>query len=152
MLYLDYSRREGQWLPNKYGGKENIEAIEFLKRFNHVVYENYDGVQTYAEESTSWPMVSKPTYLGGLGFGYKWNMGWMNDVLSYIKVDPVFRKYHHNKLTFSFLYAFSENFVLPFSHDEVTQGKGSLVGKMPGDEWQRFANLRLLIAYMYAHP
>lgn len=152
MLYLDYSRKEGQWLPNKYGGKENIEAIEFLKRFNHVVYENYDGVQTFAEESTSWAMVSKPTYLGGLGFGYKWNMGWMNDVLSYIKVDPVFRKYHHNKLTFSFLYAFSENFILPFSHDEVTQGKGSLIGKMPGDEWQRFASLRLLIAYMYAHP
>lgn len=152
MLYLDYSRKQGEWLPNKYGGKENIEAIEFLKRFNHVVYENYDGVQTYAEESTSWPMVSKPTYLGGLGFGYKWNMGWMNDVLSYMKVDPVFRKYHHNKLTFSFLYAFSENFVLPFSHDEVTQGKGSLIGKMPGDEWQRFANLRLILAYMYAHP
>jgi 1,4-alpha-glucan branching enzyme len=152
MLYLDYSRKEGQWVANKYGGKENLEAIEFLKRLNHVVYENYDGVQTYAEESTSWPMVSKPTYLGGLGFGYKWNMGWMNDVLSYIKVNPVFRKYHHNKLTFSFLYAFSENFVLPFSHDEVTQGKGSLIGKMPGDEWQRFANLRLLLAYMYAHP
>jgi 1,4-alpha-glucan branching enzyme len=152
MLYLDYSRKDGEWVANKYGGKENLEAIAFLKRFNHVVYENYDGVQTYAEESTAWPMVSKPTYLGGLGFGYKWNMGWMNDVLSYMKVNPVFRKYHHNKLTFSFLYAFSENFVLPFSHDEVTQGKGSLIGKMPGDEWQRFANLRLLFAYMYAHP
>jgi len=152
MLYLDYSRKDGQWVANKYGGKENIDAIEFLKRFNYVVYENYDGAQTYAEESTSWPMVSKPTYLGGLGFGYKWNMGWMNDVLSYIKTDSVFRKFKHNKLTFSFLYAFSENFVLPFSHDEVTQGKGSLVGKMPGDEWQRFANLRLLTAYMYSHP
>ena len=152
MLYLDYSRKAGEWLPNKYGGKENLEAIEFIKRFNHVVYENYDGVQTYAEESTSWPMVSKPTYLGGLGFGYKWNMGWMNDVLSYMRVDPLFRKYHHGKLTFSFLYAFSENFVLPFSHDEVANGKGSLLSKLPGDNWRKFANLRLMLSYMYAHP
>ncbi|AKL98116.1 1,4-alpha-glucan branching protein GlgB [Endomicrobium proavitum] len=152
MLYLDYSRKEGEWLANKYGGKENLEAIEFIKRLNHVVYENYDGVQTYAEESTSWPMVSKPTYLGGLGFGYKWNMGWMNDVLSYMQVDPVFRKYHHGKLTFSFIYAFSENFVLPFSHDEVANGKGSLISKLPGDKWRQFANLRVLFAYMYSHP
>jgi 1,4-alpha-glucan branching enzyme len=152
MLYLDYSRKDGEWLTNKYGGKENIEAIEFLKRFNHVVYENYGDSVTIAEESTSWSLVSHPTYLGGLGFGAKWNMGWMNDTLSYFKTDPLYRSCVHNKLTFSFLYAFSENFVLPFSHDEVTQGKGSLIGKMPGDEWQRFANLRLLTGYMYAHP
>lgn len=152
MLYLDYSRKEGQWLPNKYGGKENIDAIEFLKRLNHVVYENHNDVQMIAEESTAWPMVSKPTYLGGLGFGFKWNMGWMNDTLRYFKIDPVFRKYNHTNLTFSLLYAFTEQFMLPFSHDEVTQGKGSLIGKMPGDEWQRFANLRLLIGYMFGHP
>ncbi|MCB4791618.1 MAG: 1,4-alpha-glucan branching protein GlgB [Elusimicrobia bacterium] len=152
MLYLDYSRKEGEWMPNKYGGRENIEAIEFLKRFNHVVFENYPDVQTIAEESTAWPMVSKPTYMGGLGFGMKWNMGWMNDMLKYFSVDPLFRKYHQGQITFSFLYAFAENFVLPFSHDEVCQGKGSLVGKMPGDEWQRFANLRALLGYMYGHP
>lgn len=152
MLYLDYSRRQGEWLPNKYGGNENLEAVEFLKRFNHVVYENYPAVQTYAEESTAWPLVSKPTYRGGLGFGMKWNMGWMNDTLDYFKVDPVFRRYHQNQLTFSLWYAFAENFVLPFSHDEVAQGKGSLVGKMPGDEWQRFANLRLMLGYLFAHP
>ncbi len=152
MLYLDYSRKQGEWIPNKYGGKENIDAIEFLKRLNHVIYENHNDVQTFAEESTAWPMVSKPTYLGGLGFGFKWNMGWMNDTLRYFKTDPLYRKYKQNDLTFSLLYAFTEQFVLPFSHDEVTQGKGSLIGKMPGDEWQRFANLRLLVGYMYAHP
>lgn len=152
MLYLDYSRKEGEWIPNQYGGRENIEAVEFLKRLNHAVYENYPDVQTMAEESTAWPMVSKPTYLGGLGFGMKWNMGWMNDTLTYFSQDPVYRKYFHEQLTFSLWYAFSENFLLPFSHDEVTQGKGSLVGKMPGDEWQRFANLRLMFGYMFGHP
>lgn len=152
MLYLDYSRKEGEWIPNKYGGRENLEAIQFLKRFNEVVHEEYPGVVTMAEESTSWPLVSKPTYIGGLGFDYKWNMGWMNDTLEYIQKDPVYRKYHHNKLTFSMMYAFSENFVLPFSHDEVVHLKKAMLTKMPGDDWQRFANLRLLYAYMYAHP
>ncbi len=152
MLYLDYSRKEGEWIPNRYGGRENLEAIQFLKRFNEVVHEEYPGVVTMAEESTSWPMVSKPTYIGGLGFDYKWNMGWMNDTLEYIQKDPVYRKYHHNKLTFSMMYAFSENFVLPFSHDEVVHLKKAMLTKMPGDDWQRFANLRLLYAYKYAHP
>ncbi len=151
MLYLDYGRKEGEWIPNEYGGRENIEAITFLKRLNEMIYEKYPDVQVIAEESTAWPMVSKPSYVGGLGFGIKWNMGWMHDTLKYFSVDPVFRKYHHSQLTFSLIYAFSENFVLPLSHDEVVYGKGSLIGKMPGDEWQRNANMRLLFGYMYGH-
>lgn len=152
MLYLDYSRQDGEWIPNRYGGRENIDAIEFLKRFNEVVYKEYPDVQTMAEESTAWPMVSRPIYLGGLGFGQKWNMGWMHDTLSYFAHDPVHRSYHHNELTFSIWYAFFENFVLPLSHDEVVHGKGSLMNKMPGDEWQQAANLRLLFGYMFTHP
>jgi len=152
MLYLDYGRKEGEWIPNEYGGNENIEAISFLKRFNEMVYANFPDVQTIAEESTAWPMVSRPSYVGGLGFGMKWNMGWMHDTLDYFCDDPVFRKYHHNQLTFSIWYAFSENFVLPLSHDEVVHGKGSLYGKMSGDEWQKYANLRMLFGYMYGHP
>jgi 1,4-alpha-glucan branching enzyme len=152
MLYLDYGRREGEWIPNRYGGKENIEAIAFLRRLNEEVYKNFPDVQTIAEESTAWPMVSRPTYVGGLGFGMKWDMGWMHDTLEYMSKDPIHRKYHHNKLTFRMLYAYHENFVLPLSHDEVVHGKGSLLRKMPGDDWQRFANLRLLFGYMYAQP
>jgi len=152
MLYLDYSRKEGEWIPNKYGGRENLEAIAFLRRLNEAVFENYPDVQTFAEESTAWPLVSRPTYAGGLGFGLKWDMGWMHDMLEYMSQDPYFRKYHHDKLTFRMLYAFHENFVLPLSHDEVVYGKGSLLGKMPGDDWQKFANLRLLFGYMYAQP
>jgi 1,4-alpha-glucan branching enzyme len=152
MLYLDYGRREGEWVPNQYGGKENIDAIEFLRRFNTRVYEEYPDVLTIAEESTSWPMVSRPAYLGGLGFGCKWNMGWMHDMLDYMSKDPIHRSYHHERITFSLLYAFSENFMLPFSHDEVVHLKGSMIGKMPGDDWQRFANLRLLYGYMTGHP
>ncbi len=152
MLYLDYGKREGQWIPNKYGGKENIEAIQFLRAVNERVYESFPDVMMIAEESTSWPQVSRPTYLGGLGFGLKWNMGWMHDVLDYMSQDPVFRSYHHNLITFSLVYAFSENFVLPFSHDEVVYGKGSMLRKMPGDEWQKFANLRLLYGFMFGHP
>jgi 1,4-alpha-glucan branching enzyme len=152
MLYLDYARKEGEWVPNEYGGRENIDAINFLRRFNQHVYEQHPDVMTIAEESTSWPMVSRPTYMGGLGFGYKWNMGWMNDILRYMQQDPIHRQYHHEKITFSMLYAFTENFVLPFSHDEVVHLKGSMIGKMPGDEWQRFANLRLLYGYMFGHP
>ncbi len=152
MLYLDYSREEGEWAPNKYGGRENLEAVEFLKQFNHLVHERFPGAVTMAEESTSWPMVSHPTYLGGLGFTMKWNMGWMNDTLSYFENDPVHRSHHHHALTFSMVYAFTENFILPFSHDEVVHGKGSMPEKMPGDDWQKFANLRLLYAYMYVHP
>ena len=152
MLYLDYSRQEGEWAPNEYGGREHLEAIEFIKDLNEVVHENYPGVISIAEESTSWPMVSRPTYMGGLGFSMKWNMGWMNDTLSYFESDPVHRKYHQDQLTFSQLYAWTENFVLPFSHDEVVHLKKSMLDKMPGDNWQRFANLRLLYAYQYAHP
>lgn len=152
MLYLDYSRKEGEWIPNQYGGRENLEAISFLKEFNEVVYANYPDAITIAEESTAWPSVSRPTYLGGLGFGQKWMMGWMHDTLQYFKKDPIYRKYHQNDITFSIIYAFTENFMLPLSHDEVVHGKGSLLGRMPGDEWQRFANLRLMFSYMYAHP
>jgi 1,4-alpha-glucan branching enzyme len=149
MLYLDYSRDEGEWIPNEYGGNENLGAIKFLRRFNEEIYKNYPGAQTIAEESTAWPMVSRPTYLGGLGFGMKWDMGWMHDSLKYFQTDPFFRRYHHNQLTFRMMYAFTENFVLSLSHDEVVHGKGSLIGKMPGDEWQKFSNLRLLFGYMY---
>ena len=152
MLYLDYSKKEGEWIPNKYGGRENIEAVDFLRRFNAAVYGQFPGCFTIAEESTAWGGVTQPAYLGGLGFGFKWNMGWMNDTLGYFGNDPVHRSYHHNDLTFSMLYAYTENFVLPLSHDEVVHGKGSLLGKLPGDEWQKFATLRLLIAYMYTHP
>ncbi len=152
MLYLDYSRGDGEWIPNEYGGRENIEAINFLRRLNEAVYENYPDSQMIAEESTAWGGVSRPTSSGGLGFGMKWNMGWMHDVLSYFSQDPLYRTYHHNQLTFSMLYAFTENFMLSFSHDEVVHGKGSLSGKMPGDDWQKFANMRLLYGYMYGHP
>ena len=152
MLYRDYARREGEWVPNVHGGRENLEAIEFLKRLNQVVYAEYPDVQVIAEESTAWPMVTRPTHVGGLGFGLKWNMGWMHDTLAYFSLDPVHRKYHHQQLTFSIWYAFTENFLLPLSHDEVVYGKGSLLRKMPGDDWQRFANLRLLLGYLYAHP
>jgi len=152
MLYLDYSRKEGEWLPNEYGGRENIKAIAFIKELNEQCHLQFPGVLTIAEESTAWGGVSRPPYLGGLGFSLKWNMGWMNDTLSYIRHEPVHRKYHHDELTFSLIYAFHENFVLPLSHDEVVHGKGSLLGKMPGDLWQRFANLRLLVAYMWTHP
>jgi len=152
MLYLDYSREEGQWVANERGGNENLEAIAFLQRTNELVYEHAPGATTIAEESTAWPMVSRPTYMGGLGFGYKWNMGWMHDSLQYMSEDPVNRTYHHDRLTFSLVYAFNENFVLPLSHDEVVHGKGSLINKMPGDEWRKFANLRAYYGFTYAHP
>ncbi|WP_377810421.1 1,4-alpha-glucan branching protein GlgB [Azospirillum sp. A29] len=152
MLYLDYSRKEGEWVPNKFGGRENLESIAFLKRMNELVYGQQPGAMTVAEESTSWPMVSKPTYLGGLGFGYKWNMGWMHDTLHYMQSDPIHRRYHHHEMTFGLIYQFSENFVLPLSHDEVVHGKGSLINKMPGDDWQKFANLRAYYGFMFAHP
>jgi 1,4-alpha-glucan branching enzyme len=152
MLYLDYSRKAGEWLPNRYGGRENLEAIDFLRALNVMVHEEFPGALTFAEESTSWPMVSRPTYVGGLGFSMKWNMGWMNDTLSYMHLDPVYRRFNHNQLTFGQLYAYTENFLLPLSHDEVVHGKGSLLDKMPGDTWQEFANLRLLFAYQYTCP
>ncbi len=152
MLYLDYARQPGEWIPNRYGGHENLEAVEFLRQLNTAVYRDFPDVQTIAEESTAWPQVSRPVYLGGLGFGMKWNMGWMHDTLEYASSDPIYRPYVHDKLTFSLLYAFSENFVLPFSHDEVVYGKRSLLEKLPGDDWQKFATLRLLLAYMWLHP
>ncbi len=152
MLYLDYGRRAGEWIPNRFGGNENLQAVDFTKQLNLAVYRDHHDTQTIAEESTAWPMVSRPTYLGGLGFGLKWNMGWMHDTLKYLQTDPVFRKYQHNQLTFSIWYAFNENFVLPLSHDEVVHGKGSLIGKMSGDEWRQFASLRLLFGYMWTHP
>jgi 1,4-alpha-glucan branching enzyme len=150
MLYLDYSRKEGEWIPNRYGGRENLEAIAFLRQLNEEIYRRHPDVQTFAEESTSWPSVSRPTYAGGLGFGMKWDMGWMHDTLEYMSLDPVYRKHHHRNLTFRMLYAFHENFLLPLSHDEVVHGKGSLLKRMPGDDWQKFANLRALFGYMYA--
>jgi 1,4-alpha-glucan branching enzyme len=152
MLYLDYSRKEGEWIPNRNGGRENLDAVSFLRNLNDAVYRDYPDTQTFAEESTAWPMVSRPANFGGLGFGLKWNMGWMHDTLGYFSEDPLNRKYHHAQIIFSIWYAFSENFVLPLSHDEVVYGKGSLIGKMPGDEWQQFANLRLLYGYMWGHP
>jgi 1,4-alpha-glucan branching enzyme len=152
MLYLDYARAADAWIPNRYGGRENLEAIEFLRLLNRSVYRDYPDVAMIAEESTAWPMVSRPTEMGGLGFGMKWNMGWMHDTLDYFKRDPIFRRYAHGQLTFSLIYAFNENFVLPLSHDEVVYGKGSLLGKMPGDDWQQFANLRLLFGYQWTHP
>ena len=152
MLYLDYARKEGEWVPNRHGGRENLEAIDFLRKLNELIYQEFPDVQMIAEESTAWPMVSRPTWLGGLGFGMKWNMGWMHDTLNYVREDPVYRKYHHDRLTFSLVYAFNENFVLPLSHDEVVHGKGSLIGKQPGDTWRQFAGQRLMFGYMWAHP
>jgi 1,4-alpha-glucan branching enzyme len=152
MLYLDYSRKAGEWRPNRYGGRENIEAIDFLRQLNQDVHREFEGALVIAEESTAWPMVSKPTYIGGLGFSLKWDMGWMHDTLQYMSREPVYRRYHQGEITFRQLYAYTENFVMPLSHDEVVHGKGSLLGKMPGDDWQKFANLRLLYAYMTAQP
>ncbi len=152
MLYLDYSRPEGGWIPNKYGGRENLDAVAFLRRFNSEVFLRHPNATTAAEESTAWPMVSRPVDWGGLGFGYKWNMGWMHDTLEYISKDPIYRRHHHGQILFGLHYAFSENFILPLSHDEVVHGKRSILGRMPGDEWQRFANLRAYYAFMFGHP
>ena len=152
MLYLDYGRRDGEWIPNAHGGNENLDAVDFLRTFNEWVYREYPDILTLAEESTAWPSVSRPTYLGGLGFGFKWNMGWMHDTLRYFSTDPIDRSYDQNQLTFGLVYAFSENFILPFSHDEVVHGKGSMLDKMPGDDWQKFANLRALYGFMVGHP
>ena len=152
MLYLDYSREEGEWVPNQFGGNEDLDAVAFLKEYNEVVYSREPGVISAAEESTAWPGVSRPTYLGGLGFGFKWNMGWMHDTLAYFEHEPIHRRWHHHELTFSLVYAFTENFILPLSHDEVVHGKGSMLSKMPGDRWQQLANLRALYAFMWAHP
>jgi len=152
MLYLDYSREPGEWVPNKFNGRENLEAIEFLRDMNTRVYGTHPGAITIAEESTAWPQVSRPVHTGGLGFGYKWNMGWMHDTLQYFALDPVYRRFNHDKLTFGLIYAFNENFMLPVSHDEVVHGKGSLFGKMPGDRWQKFANMRAYLAFMWMHP
>jgi 1,4-alpha-glucan branching enzyme len=152
MLYLDYSRKAGEWIPNQFGGRENLEAIEFLKKFNHIAHTEFPGLMTIAEESTAWPLVTRPPYLGGLGFSFKWNMGWMHDTLGYFSREPIHRKYHQNDLTFAMLYHHNENFILPLSHDEVVHGKGSLIGRMPGDDWQKFANLRALLAYQWLFP
>ncbi|TMK82603.1 MAG: 1,4-alpha-glucan branching enzyme, partial [Actinobacteria bacterium] len=152
MLYRDYSRKAGEWIPNRFGGRENLEAIDLLRRLNEEVYGAFPDAMTVAEESTAWPMVSRPTYVGGLGFGFKWDMGWMHDTLQYLSREAVHRRYHHDEITFRAVYAFDENFMLPLSHDEVVHGKGSLLGRMPGDEWQRFANLRLLLGFMAASP
>ena len=152
MLYLDYARKPGEWIPNEFGGREDLDAIHFLRGLNEAVYRDHPAVQTIAEESTAWPMVSRPTYVGGLGIGMKWNMGWMHDTLAYFAREPVYRKHHQDQLTFSIWYAFQENFMLPLSHDEVVHGKGSMLGRMPGDDWQKFANLRALYGYMWTHP
>jgi 1,4-alpha-glucan branching enzyme len=152
MLYLDYSRKPGQWIPNQFGGRENLEAIDFLRKFNHVTHTEFPGVMTIAEESTAWPQVTRPPYVGGLGFSFKWNMGWMHDTLRYFSLNPVYRKYHQNDLTFAMLYHHHENFILPLSHDEVVHGKGSLLARMPGDDWQKFANLRVLLGYQWMFP